>query len=191
MGILHRATSNGDTMMMRRRGIILVIAMLHILQRSIPVVHHYFTRVYKIPCYISEYTGRRWVHDILNNDGEVRSINAFRMEKRVFLKLCGVLEHKYGLRGSSQISVMEKVAIFVNTMAWGQSQRNACERFQRSTYTISEAIRDVCDAIYGGPANGFNGLARELIKPRDPEFRRVPEQIVNDNRYWPYFKVTI
>lgn len=118
-----------------------------ILLKWLPYAHHYFTHVHKVPQFIGEFTGARWVDEILTHRSHTRSVNAFRMEKGAFIRLCGMLQHQYGLRGSIQMSVMEKVAIFVNTMAWGSSQRNSCERFQRSSSTISESITSVLDAI--------------------------------------------
>ena len=86
------------------------------------------------------------------------------------------------------MTVMEKVGIFVNTMAWGASLRDSCERFQRSTSSLSEAITDVLEALVGRN-RGWNGLARDVIRPVDPTFSEVPKQISEDGRYSRYFKV--
>ena len=86
------------------------------------------------------------------------------------------------------MSVMEKVSIFVNTMAWGSSLRDSCERFQRSSSTISEAITDVLEALVGRN-NGWDGLARHVLRPVDPNFTEIPKQITEVSRYSRYFKV--
>ncbi|XP_071709397.1 uncharacterized protein [Rutidosis leptorrhynchoides] len=39
-----------------------------------------------------------------------------------------------------------------------------------------------------GRDKGFQGLARDIIRPKDPTFQLIPPQIMNDKRYMPYFK---
>ncbi|KAK5784753.1 hypothetical protein PVK06_039282 [Gossypium arboreum] len=34
-------------------------------------------------------------------------------------------------------------------------------------------------------------LSRDIIRPRDPEFKEIPSQIVNDTKYMPHFKECI
>ncbi|XP_056690684.1 uncharacterized protein [Spinacia oleracea] len=34
----------------------------------------------------------------------------------------------------------------------------------------------------------MDGLSRDILRPRDPEFKEIPSQIVNDTRYMPHFK---
>ncbi|GKA56501.1 RNA-directed DNA polymerase, eukaryota [Tanacetum coccineum] len=76
--------------------------------------------------------------------------------------------------------------IFVYILALGVSNRDVGERFQRSGETISRAFHDVLDAITA-KGNGFDGLASDIIRPKDPSFP-VPPQIMNDKRYMSYFK---
>ena len=35
----------------------------------------------------------------------------------------------------------------------------------------------------------MQGLARDIIKPNDPNFNSIPPQILNDDRHMPHFKV--
>ena len=56
------------------------------------------------------------------------------------------------------------------------------ERFHRSGDTISRAFHDVLNALVGR-RNGFDGMVRRLIKPRDPTFKHIPNKIVFDERY--------
>ncbi len=70
------------------------------------------------------------------------------------------------------------------------TSRTAAERFQRSTGTVSTAIKHVLEALVGR-TYGFRGLGSELIKPRDPQFTEVPRNIREDSRYFPYFKGAI
>ncbi|GJY54052.1 putative nuclease HARBI1 [Tanacetum coccineum] len=85
------------------------------------------------------------------------------------------------------MTAVEKLGIFFYTLALGVSNRDVSERFQRSGETISRAFHEVLEAITGR-SKGFHGLAREMIKPRDPTFQSTPHQIINDKRYMPYFK---
>ncbi|KAL4567057.1 hypothetical protein LXL04_022628 [Taraxacum kok-saghyz] len=98
-------------------------------------------------------------------------------------QLCNDLEVHYGLTQSRRISVKEKVALFLYTLALGLSNRDVGERFQRSGETVSRAFHDVLESICGRNT-GYMGLAREYIKPKDSTFQAIPPHI----RYMPYFK---
>jgi hypothetical protein len=88
------------------------------------------------------------------------------------------------------MTVVEKVGIFVYTLAMGASNRDVRERFQHSGETISRAFHEVLEAI-SGRSSGYKGLARDIIRPKDPTFQFIPPYIANDERYMPYFKVNI
>ncbi|GJT72699.1 putative nuclease HARBI1 [Tanacetum coccineum] len=125
--------------------------------------------------------------DEVLNGNPIRSVNAFRMHSNMFLKLCGELESTYILKASDRMTVVEKLGIFIYTLALGVSNRDVSERFQRSGETISRAFHEVLEAITAR-SKGFHGLAREMIKPKYPTFQETPPQIMNDKRYMPYFK---
>lgn len=148
---------------------------------------YYYKYMYKEPCMTSNQTGEAWIDEVLNGN-PIRCVNAFRMHPHVFLKLCKELELTYGLKSSDRMSVVEKLGIFIYTLALGVSNRDVGERFQRSGETISRAFHEVLEVI-AGRHNGFNGLAREIIRPKDRDFNITPSQIMNDKRYMPYFKV--
>ncbi|XP_071699252.1 uncharacterized protein [Rutidosis leptorrhynchoides] len=134
----------------------------------------------------SAQTGEAWVMEVLNGH-PIRSVNAFRMHPDLFIKLCGELETNYGLQSTEKMSTFEMVGIFMYTLALGLSNRDVMERFQRSGETISRAFHEVLKSIIGRD-KGFQGLARNIIRPKDPTFQLVPPQIMNDKRYMPYFK---
>ena len=152
------------------------------------IATYYYKYIYKEPCMTSLQRGEDWMKEVLNGH-PIRCVNAFRMEPCVFMRLCEELSMKYGLQESDKMSVIEKVGIFVYTIALGISNRDVCERFQRSGETVSRAFHEILEAICGRN-KGFMGLARDMIKPKDPNFRYIPPQIANDHRYMPYFKVT-
>ncbi|KAH9680641.1 DDE Tnp4 domain-containing protein [Citrus sinensis] len=62
----------------------------------------------------------------------------------------------------------------------GVGNRLAQERFQHSGETVSRYFGEALDAICR--------LSIDLIKPFDPEFKDIPEEILKDSRYMPHFK---
>ena len=154
---------------------------------TIAIATYYYKYIYKEPCMTSLQSGQNWMTEVLNGH-PIRCVNAFQMESSLFMRLCEELSLKYGLKESNRMSTIEKVGIFVYIIALGISNKDACERFQRSGETISRAFHDVLEAIYGRK-KGFVGLACDLLRPKDPDFRYIPPQIANDERYMPYFKV--
>ncbi|XP_061999498.1 uncharacterized protein LOC133716867 [Rosa rugosa] len=106
----------------------------------------------------------------------------FWMNKDVFIRLCDDLENIYKVKGSQRISIAEKLGMFLYTVEEGAGNRNVQERFQHSGETVSryfsEMLNVVCD------------MAKEFIKPSDPEFKSTPPEILGDSRYMPHFKFT-
>ncbi|MFQ6620247.1 hypothetical protein Gotur_000382 [Gossypium turneri] len=90
------------------------------------------------------------------------------------------LECKYGLFPSYRISTLENVGLFVFMISLGASNRDVQEKFQHSSETLSRFFKEVLDVM--------DGLSRDIIRPRDPEFKEIPSQIANDTKYIPYFK---
>ena len=105
----------------------------------------------------------------------------FRMDADTLQSLCVDLETMYGLKQSKRISVIEKVCMFLYTLALGASNMKVHERFQHSSVTVSRyfkwALGTVCL------------LAVDFIKPVDPEFSTTPMEIAINPRYMPHFKV--
>ncbi|WCJ41876.1 hypothetical protein M5689_022715 [Euphorbia peplus] len=78
------------------------------------------------------------------------------------------------------MSILEKVGIFLYVLAQGASNRAVQERFQHSGETVSRVFHEVLKAMIQFSMN--------LIKPRDHTISRTPDEILNDERYMPYFK---
>jgi hypothetical protein len=95
--------------------------------------------------------------------------------------LCSDLETKYGLKPSIRMSVIEKVAIFLDTIAQGAPNREVQERFQHSGETVSRCIKEVLAAVCL--------FAIDVIKPKDLNFTSTPREIAMNPRYMPHFKV--
>ena len=106
---------------------------------------HYMKYVHKIPCYIGKTTGYEFMMEMF--DSEVQCMNTFRMEKHVFVTLCEELQNNYGLRPSKNMTVLEKVGIFLHIIAGDNSNRDTCNRFQRSGDTVSRSFHQVLDAL--------------------------------------------
>ncbi|XP_031108447.1 uncharacterized protein LOC116012916, partial [Ipomoea triloba] len=135
--------------------------------------------------------GQEWMREVLNGH-PIRCVNAFRMDSALFKQLCEDLYSKYELRSTRNMSIVEKVGIFIYTLAMGASNRDVGERFQRSGETINRAFHEVLEAT-SGRSRGYQGLARDItipsyITPNDPTFQAIPSYITNDARYMPYFK---
>lgn len=79
------------------------------------------------------------------------------------------------------MSVVKNLGVFIYILAVGVPNRDVGERFQRSGESISRAFHEVLEAITGRE-NGFQGLAHDIIRPKDLSFQFIPSQIMNDQR---------
>jgi hypothetical protein len=103
------------------------------------------------------------------------------MDADTLQSLCVDLEMLYGLKQSRRMSVIEKVGMFLYTLALGASNREVQERFQHSGETVNKYFNKVLRLVCL--------LAVELIKPVDLEFSIIPTEITMNPRYMPHFKV--
>jgi hypothetical protein len=79
------------------------------------------------------------------------------------------------------MSFIEKVSMFLSTIAVGASNREVQERFQHSGETVSRCFKEVLKSLCL--------FAVEVIKPIDPQFTRTPREIAMNPRYMSHFKV--
>jgi hypothetical protein len=140
---------------------------------------YYNNYIYKEPCIVSYNTGMRWLNEILNGHW-VRCVNMFRMDADTLQSLCVDLEMLYGLKQSRRMSDIEKVGMFLYTLALGASNREVQERFQHSGETVNKYFNEVLRLVCL--------LVIELIKPVDLEFSIIPTEITMNPRYMPHFK---
>ncbi|KAG5046384.1 hypothetical protein JHK86_015790 [Glycine max] len=151
-----------------------------VLMFAVANVTNYFMKyVVKNPCRDSSMTGHRWVSEILNGH-PIRCYQMFRMKKLVFLELCDILETKYNLKKTRNVSIYEQVGLFLYMLSQPGSVRNCEERFQHSGETISRHFHNVLEAVCM--------FAKDIIKLVDPSFRDTPDEILKDARYRPYFR---
>ena len=67
----------------------------------------------------------------------------FRMDKDTLLSLCNDLKMHYGLKHSRRMSVIEKVGMFLFTLAVRASNQHVQERFQHSGETVSRCMKSL------------------------------------------------
>lgn len=144
--------------------------------------YYHDTYLVKTPCMDSYQTGNRWIMELLRGHAS-RCYRMFRMEKDVFIRLCNDLHDNYGLRGSKNICHSEILGMFVHMLGHGVGNRLAQERFQHSGETVSRYFGIVLDSVCR--------MAMDIIKPLDPKFNDIPEEISRDTRYMPHFKVIV
>ncbi|XP_061961541.1 protein ALP1-like [Populus nigra] len=102
---------------------------------------------------------------------------------RTKLVICtaGALTMYYNtLKPSRRMSVIEKVGMFLYTLALGASNREVQERFHHSGETISRNFKEVLRSVCL--------LAADFIRLVDPKFTTTPLEIEMNPRYMPYFK---
>jgi len=80
---------------------------------------------------ISYNTRMRWLNEILNRH-LVRCVNMFQIDADTLQSLCVDLEMLYELKQSRRMSAIEKIDMFLYTLALGASNRKVQERFQHS-----------------------------------------------------------
>ncbi|XP_020963389.1 uncharacterized protein LOC110265009 [Arachis ipaensis] len=110
----------------------------------------------------------------------MRFFEQFRMRKSVFNHLCNDLVLNYGLKSTRDVSGEEMVTTFLYMLGQGASYRMLEERFQHSSETIFRQFHHVLSCV--------KKLVKNIIRPIDPSFGDTPKYIMDNDRYWPYFK---
>ncbi|QHO51256.1 uncharacterized protein DS421_1g29360 [Arachis hypogaea] len=72
------------------------------------------------------------------------------------------------------------VATFLYMLGQGASYRMLEEQFQHSSEIIFRQFHHVLSCV--------KKLAKNIIRPIDPSFGDTPKYIMDNDRYWPYFK---
>lgn len=141
--------------------------------------YYYYNSVSKQPQHSISTSGSGFMTRVLEgHDNVCRQM--FRMDKHVFSKLCGTLRQRGMLRDTAGVMIEEQLAIFLNIVGHNERNRVIQERFQHSGETISRHFNNVLKAI--------KSLSREFLLPPPPN---TPPEIINSNRFYPYFKVCI
>lgn len=134
--------------------------------------------LHKSPPRTSILSGMGWLLETLQTPGECHS--QLRMNTDLFLDLNDLLVQRYGLEPSLHMSTHEMLAMFLFTCGGNESNRRAQNRFKHSGETISRKFDEVL--------NSLMAMAKDYIRPKDPNFRSVHKRIRDDRRAFPHFK---
>ena len=102
-----------------------------------------------------------------------------RMDARSFLNLCFLLEEKCGLRPTRRVGIHELVARFLYTVGHSEKHRPLAFYWWRGRATVSRDFHRVMSAI----------LELEQDFLIQPDGSRIPQEILNNEKFYPYFKV--
>ena len=105
------------------------------------------------------------------------------MKPHVFLQLCNVLQHTYGLQHTRHIRLKESVGICLMILGQGACYRMVQERFQHSSETIHRHFHRVLKHL--------NIMSMDIFKPFDLTFSVVPRHIQKNPLYMLHFHVFI
>jgi hypothetical protein len=83
------------------------------------------------------YSGQEYVDNLLNCGNDIRIRDQLRMRLNTFYLLRDWLVNNTKLKGSQRVSIEEKLVTFIYIASTGASNRQAQERFNRSSSTIS------------------------------------------------------
>ncbi|KAL7199328.1 hypothetical protein ACSBR2_021590 [Camellia fascicularis] len=160
----------------RRRKLVVVQVVCH-------VVYWYMQRKYHLKKYVDHpinYLEREKVRIELMT--KLKCIkycrNITRMGPQAFQDLCHILERDGGLKPTKRATVEEQVAKCLYILSHSVKNRNVSFFFRRSGETVSRH---------------FHSFLRALISLEDrflcqPNGSEVPPEILNNNRFHPYFK---
>ncbi|XP_072148481.1 uncharacterized protein [Setaria viridis] len=126
----------------------------------------------------SQQSGMGWLMETVNTPGECHRM--LRMNEVIFQDLHDVLVERYGLKLSKHMNTYEMLAIFLFTCGGCESNRRVQNKFKHSGETISRKFHEVLDCVVA--------MAKDFLRPTDPNFRNVHKRIRNDKRAYPHFK---
>nr|XP_043639060.1 uncharacterized protein LOC122610130 [Erigeron canadensis] len=89
------------------------------------------------------------------------------LKREIFMSLSDDAISKYGLKSSDKMPGIEKLGVFLYTLALGKSNRDAGERFQRSGETISRVFHEVLEDCIGS-------IDGTHIQACIPESKQIP-----------------
>ena len=111
--------------------------------------------------------------------GSERCCDIICIGPKAFVNLCGILQREGGLRPTQRATIEEQVAKFLYLI--GHNVRNCATIFffRRSGETVSRHFHSVLNSLLK--------LEQTYLKQNDGE--QVAPEILNNNRFYPYFKV--
>ncbi|CAA7055103.1 unnamed protein product [Microthlaspi erraticum] len=147
-----------------------------IIQPSISYYNQYFERG---PIQTGCGLGWRNIWCRLQED-DAACLQLLRMSIGAFRTLCDKLQTSYGLQPTLNVGIEESVAMFLRICGHNEVQRDVGLRFGRTQETVNRKFFEVLKAT--------ELLACDYIRtPTTQELRQIPERLVMDPTYWPYF----
>jgi hypothetical protein len=121
---------------------------------------------------------REFYIDSILNRGDRYCVEQICMKPVVLYRLCDVLTSRNLLRSTQNVSIREQVIVFLQIVGQNQRFRVISGIYYKSVETIHRYFRIVLKAILK--------LYKYLIKDLEDT---VPAEIMNNRRFYPYFKV--
>lgn len=147
---------------------------------AVDLGQRYLNRIDRMPMHTSVRSGHQYMLELINEHPD-RLFNKIRMYRPCFDMLIQVLRQQTGLQNSRFLTLEEQVMIFIYVISQKATNRMAMEDWQHSGSTISVVFTRICKAIAS--------LSHIFIKA--PNFDDVPDEILWNSKYYPYFQVTI
>jgi hypothetical protein len=116
--------------------------------------------------------------DSILNQGDRHCVERIRMKPDVLYRLCDALTSRDILRSTQNVSIRKQVIVFLQIVGQNQRFHSISGIYYRSVETIHRYFRIVLKAVLK--------LYKHLIKDPDDT---VPAEIMNNQRFYPYFKV--
>ena len=132
----------------------------------------------KNPTRTSTTSGMGYMLELFRTPGECHS--QLRMSLEIFDDLHKLLVERYGLKPSVHMSTEESLGILFFICSGNESNRKCQNRFKHSGETISRKFEDVLFCLMD--------MAKELIRPKDPNFHTMHRRIRDDKRAYLYLK---
>ena len=120
---------------------------------------------------------RQEIMSKLIGSNKCRSI--IRMGAKAFIDLCDILVKKGGLRPTRHASVEEQVAKSLYILGHTVKNVEISFFFRRSGETVSRHLRNVLTSL----------IVIENTFLKQPDGSEIPPQILNNDRFYPFFKV--
>ncbi|KAL8552426.1 hypothetical protein ACS0TY_001207 [Phlomoides rotata] len=141
---LNRHTHRRMNTIMHRTIVVVLLGLLILLlkKRLVPRrgARRRFSVLDRIPSQI------RYMHDLVDvSDEDCR--DQLRMDRSTFHKLCFLLHSHCGLKSSRNVTIAEKVAMFISILAHHTKNRSVKFQFKRSGQTVSKHFHVVLHCV--------------------------------------------
>uniref|UniRef100_A0A803MUM5 DUF8040 domain-containing protein n=1 Tax=Chenopodium quinoa TaxID=63459 RepID=A0A803MUM5_CHEQI len=125
--------------------------------------------------------GAEFIHRLLTETPTECQIQ-LRLDRNMFIQLVNLMIERDLLHDAKYVKVAEQVGICLYILAKGLSYRDASDKFKHSISTICKYHNKVLKALVN--------LFFDIIRPHR-DLSKVPPEVANGTRYWPYFKDAI